>query len=61
MLVMVLNDGETFTSLSGCRILRVPDGVEPENIDTWVKDNFGNGDDLNIVEDEGLFLIQKLP
>jgi|LakMenEpi03Aug12_release.lakeMendotaPanAssembly.Ray.scaffolds.fasta_scaffold1502767_1 hypothetical protein len=61
MLVMVLNDGETFTSLSGCRILRVPDGVEDDDIDTWVKDNFGNGKDLNIVDDEGLFLIQRLP
>ena len=58
---MVLNDGETFTSLSGCRVLNVPEDVPPEEISEWVKDNFRNGEDLNIVDDEGLFIIQRLP
>lgn len=59
MLVMVLNDGETFTNLDGCRILRIPNEVEDR--DSWVKDNYRNGEDLNIVDDEGLFIIQRLP
>jgi hypothetical protein len=61
MLVMVLNDGETFTSLSGCRVLNVPEDVPPEDIAEWVKKNYQNGEDLNIVDDEGLFIIQRLP
>lgn len=27
-LIMVLNDGETFTALSGCRIIAVPEEIE---------------------------------
>jgi hypothetical protein len=61
MLVMVLNDGETFTSLSGCRVLNVPEDFPPEEISEWVKENYQNGEDLNIVDDEGLFIIQRLP
>jgi hypothetical protein len=61
MLVMVLNDGETFTSLSGCRVLNVPEDVPPEDIAEWVKDNYKDGENLNIVDDEGLFIIHRLP
>ena len=61
MLVMVLNDGETFTSLSGCRVLNVPEDFPTEEISQWVKENYQNGEDLNIVDDEGLFIIQRLP
>ncbi len=61
MLVMVLNDGETFTSIRGCRVLRVPENISPEEVDEWVKENYRNGEDLNIVDDEGLFIIQRLP
>ena len=41
MYVMVLNDGETYTDLNGCRIVFVPDEATPEEIeevlreDTW--------------------------
>jgi hypothetical protein len=61
MLVMVLNDGETFTSLSGCRVLNVPEDVPPEDIAEWVKKNYQNGEDLTVVDDEGLFIIHRLP
>lgn len=31
--IMVLNDGETFTDLAGCRIVEVPDNWETEEIE----------------------------
>lgn len=38
--VVVLNDGETYTSLFGCKIIIVPDDVEEHDLDEWIKDNF---------------------
>lgn len=32
MLIMVLNDGETFTSLRGCTILDVPSDISDDEI-----------------------------
>ena len=42
--VVVLNDGETYTSLNGCTILDVPDDVEDTyegGCDGYVKDHKG--------------------
>jgi len=38
-LVVVLNDGETFTSISGATILSIPDNIDEGDVDTFVKDN----------------------
>ena len=44
-LVVVLNDGETYTSLSGCMILQVPQEVWdiPDDIDYWIKEHSSEG------------------
>jgi hypothetical protein len=44
-LVVVLNDGETFTDLSGCVILEVPQEVcnVPDDIDYWIKEHSSEG------------------
>lgn len=42
LIVMVLNDGETYTSLHGCAIMQIPDHVDAEEIDEYVK--FGPAD-----------------
>jgi|TARA_Y100000310_G_scaffold51147_1_gene47180 hypothetical protein len=41
--VAVLNDGETYTDISGCVILEVPQGIVDDDIDVFVKDNFDSG------------------
>jgi len=38
-LVVVLNDGETFTSITGATILSIPDNIDEGDVDTFVKDN----------------------
>jgi len=43
MLVVVLNDGETYTDLDGCEVLEVPDDTLDENVDWYVQDNYGTG------------------
>ena len=45
-LVVVLNDGETYTSLPGCVILEVPQEVmddEGDDIDYWIKEHSSEG------------------
>jgi hypothetical protein len=44
MIVVVLNDGETYSDARGCVVLEVPDDVE--DVDTYVKENYRNGDGL---------------
>jgi hypothetical protein len=40
MWVIVLNDGETYTAVSGCSILYVPTSVDDvDDIDGFVKEN----------------------
>lgn len=38
MLIMVLNDGETFTDLEGCQIVRVPDEWDIDDIEIALHD-----------------------
>lgn len=38
MYVMVLNDGETYTDLAGCKIIHVPASVFENELDEFVKD-----------------------
>ena len=39
-LAVVLNDGETFSSLKGCRLMSIPPGVSGDDVDVYIKDNF---------------------
>lgn len=50
MWVMVLNDGETYTEVKGCKVLFVPPS-EQGNIDQYVKESVGDqGIDLTLTE-----------
>jgi len=44
---MVLNDGETFTSLNGCKIVEVPDDFSTMEIEDCLKAIRDMGSDLN--------------
>jgi hypothetical protein len=57
MIVVVLNDGETYTTIEGVRVLRVPETVEDADLDQWVKDAYLNAEDVNVVEDNGVTMI----
>jgi hypothetical protein len=37
MFIMVLNDGETFTSLEGCRLVAVENNPETDEIEELIK------------------------
>lgn len=34
MYLMVLDDGETYSGISGCKILQVPDIISPDDIES---------------------------
>ena len=37
VMVMVLNDGETYTTLDGCKIVSIPSAVDVEDYDEYIK------------------------
>lgn len=42
--VVVLNDGQTYSAIGGCRILTIPSGViEEDDVAAWVKRNCHSG------------------
>lgn len=43
ILVVVLNDGETYTNIEGCVILNIPANVPDHEADMFVKDNAYEG------------------
>jgi len=43
MQVVVLNDGETYTGLKGSKILTIPTDIDENDVDTYVKDNYKDG------------------
>ncbi len=43
ILVVVLNDGETYTNIEGCTILSIPHDVPDNEVDQYVKDNAHTG------------------
>lgn len=54
-LVVVLNDGETYTDIEGCRILMIPSFVEDEPLlrldpDQYVKQAYALGEGLSVSE-----------
>jgi hypothetical protein len=60
MLIVVLADGTTYGPLEGCRVVSVPDGLSGEDLDTAVAAMYEKADDLNVVDDEGLFIIHRI-
>ena len=48
MWVVVLNDGETYSSLQGCKILFVPSTEQGDNMDRYVEENEDKGIALNL-------------
>jgi hypothetical protein len=46
MQVVVLNDGETYTGLKGSKILTIPTYIDENDVDTYVKDNYKDGVDI---------------
>lgn len=45
--IMVLNDGETYTSLAGCRIVEIDDNIETDDIEPALKDMFHRGEPVD--------------
>ena len=41
-IIMVLNDGETFTTLDGCRMIQVPDDWDTDQIEKALHEDFGD-------------------
>jgi hypothetical protein len=43
MQVVVLNDGETYTDIEWCVVLEVPDHLDGDDLDDYVKENHADG------------------
>ena len=39
-LIMVLNDGETYSNLANCKIVEVPDNIDNDDIEWRLKDDY---------------------
>jgi hypothetical protein len=50
MWVIILNDGETYTSVEGSRALYVPKKYTGDTMDQFVKDNYSRAIDLAMTE-----------
>lgn len=51
MWVVVLNDGQTYTALDGCKVLFVPASEQGDDMDQYVKENAeSEGIDLALTE-----------
>ena len=42
MHIMVLNDGTTYSDVTGCKMVWVVDDATPDQIEQWIKDIDGN-------------------
>lgn len=50
MKVVVLNDGETYSDISGCRVIDIPDDVEDADLELTVKEKYLDGEGQDIEE-----------
>lgn len=50
MHVVVLNDGETFSSIEGCVVLEIPDtvDVDSDDLDDYVAENYHSGMQITV-------------
>lgn len=39
MRIMLLNDGETYTDVEGCKICEVPDDIQSDDVKSYVREN----------------------
>ena len=46
--IVVLNDGETFTNVRGCRIMTLPDNLPDDDsaVEDWIFVNWSDGKNL---------------
>ena len=51
MKIMVLNDGETYTDIAGCKIITIPDEFEPNDIEDALRNIRDNVEDVNVQVD----------
>jgi hypothetical protein len=49
MKLVVLNDGETYTDITGCVIVDFPDDRDAEDIEAWLPDAIQDGLDIEAV------------
>ena len=42
--VVILNDGQTWSTISGCRILTLPTDLSGDDLDDWIRDNAEAGE-----------------
>ena len=47
-MIVVLNDGETFTSLRGCMIFELPNDLPDDDyaVEDWVRENWTEGKNI---------------
>jgi hypothetical protein len=57
---MVLGDGDTYGPIEGCKVVVVPDHLMGEELDAAVKVAYECAEDIQLVRDEGLFIIHKV-
>ena len=48
-MIVVLNDGETFTALRGCQIMLLPDNLPDDDlaVEDWINENWSDGEPLH--------------
>ena len=42
-LIVILNDGETYTNIEGCGILSIPNDILDDDVDDYVKEHHQQG------------------
>ena len=43
MMIVVLNDGETYSDIRGCVIMNIPDGIDVEDIEEYIYEHYDDG------------------
>ena len=60
-MIVVLNDGETYTALRGCRIFELPNNLPDDDyaVEDWVRENWNDGAPLDTGEqdNDGQYII----
>ena len=46
VLIVVLNDGETYTDIEGCRVVRLSNELDSEDIEEALKDAYYDGTEI---------------
>jgi hypothetical protein len=50
MKVVVLSDGETYTEIIGCRVMRIPDSTPEEDYDQYVKSHYEDLSSVPVID-----------